>query len=129
MKSRILAMGDGQNDTPMIQNADIGVRIVSRNKYGDLETVNEKQADLVISKFDDLVTLMYHHGYNVYSQTSRIIYFYMYKNAVIVFVQVWFQFHCKTSGSDILPSLLVGLYNVALTTLQVFAAFYYETNF
>jgi P-type E1-E2 ATPase len=67
MKSRILALGDGQNDTPMIQTADIGVRIVSKDKRGHMDTSLEKQADFVISKFDDLVTLMYHHGYNCYT--------------------------------------------------------------
>jgi P-type E1-E2 ATPase len=85
MKSKIMALGDGQNDTPMIQNADIGVRI--DNAIGMQQ---EKQADIVISKFDDLVTLMYHHGYNCYSQTSRIVYFYMYKNNILVFVQLWY---------------------------------------
>jgi hypothetical protein len=26
-----------------------------------------EQADIVIQKFDDLITLMYHHGYTCYS--------------------------------------------------------------
>ena len=124
MRSKIMALGDGQNDTPMIQNADIGVRIDN-----SLFQREEKQADIVIYKFDDLITLMYHHGYNCYSQTSRIIYFYMYKNLIIVFVQIWYQFHCMSSGSNVLPSQMVGLYNSVLTTLQVFAAFYYEQSF
>lgn len=42
MKSKILALGDGQNDTPMIQSADIGVRIQSVNKSGEMETHNEQ---------------------------------------------------------------------------------------
>lgn len=43
MKAKIMAMGDGQNDSPMIQVADIGVRIISSK-----DSNSEQQADICI---------------------------------------------------------------------------------
>lgn len=91
--------------------ADIGVRIVP-----SMNVNTEQQADIVISRFDDLITLVYDHGYNSYSQSSRIIYFCIYKNAIIVFVYLWCQLHNGNSGSTLIPGNLSSLYNVILTS-------------
>ena len=83
----------------------------------------------MISKFDDLIYLMYHYGYNCYNQSAHIIYFYMYKNALIAFVEVWFQANNYVSGSTIISSFLLSLFNIVFTTFQIFVAFYYEETY
>ncbi len=48
MQLKIVAVGDGFNDTPMIQACDIGVRLVPLNKRSQMRK-SEKQADFTIS--------------------------------------------------------------------------------
>ena len=48
LKARILAVGDGYNDTPMLLTADCGVRLV---KPGRLSAKTEKTSDFVITQF------------------------------------------------------------------------------
>lgn len=100
-----------------------------QNNITKISKVPEQQADIVISKFDDLIYLMYHYGYNCYNQSAHIIYFYMYKNALIAFVEIWFQSNNYASGSTIISKTLLALFNIVFTTFQVFAAFYYEETY
>lgn len=51
LKAKILAVGDGYNDTPMLLAADCGVRLV---KPGRLSAKSEKNSDFVITQFSQL---------------------------------------------------------------------------
>ena len=50
MKLQIVAVGDGFNDTPMIQACDIGIRLVPLGKRAQMQK-SEKEADFIISEF------------------------------------------------------------------------------
>lgn len=113
----------------MIQIADIGVRMIRHNlwtKGEGGEKKEENQADFVVSEFRQLPSLIFNHGYNSYIQTSKMIVYYMYKNMILVFCEMWFATVCGYSGMRYWTGILITLYNSLLTTFQCFVALNYE---
>ena len=49
------------------------------------------KSDFIISNFFQIEQLMFAHGYNSHLQISRLIYFYFYKNVILVAAEVTFQ--------------------------------------
>lgn len=91
------------------------------------EPRKEISADFVVSDFRQLPSLIFNHGYNSYIQTSKLIVYYMYKNMILVFCEMWFATACGFSGQRYWNSTLITLYNGVLTTFQCFVALNFET--
>jgi len=121
LKYNILAVGDGNNDTPMIQRADLGIRIIPRYKM-----TKEREADFVIENFRELDNLIFKYGFSSYVKISKMICYYFYKNMILVFAEIWFSMYCGYSGQIYFLKILISMYNAFLTNVQVFIALYYE---
>ncbi|CAK9063797.1 unnamed protein product [Durusdinium trenchii] len=87
-----LAIGDGANDVPMLQEAQVGVGISGREGR---QAVN--CADFAISQFRYLARLMLVHGRWNYRRACKFVIYSFWKNAVLVrslaFMVVW---SCRT---------------------------------
>ncbi|WBW71444.1 P-type ATPase [Schizosaccharomyces osmophilus] len=110
--SILLAIGDGANDVPMIQAANIGVGISGME---GLQAV--RSSDFSISQFCYLRKLLLVHGSWCYQRLSKLILFSFYKNVALYMTQFWFAFCNAFSGQVTYESWSISLYNVLFTVL------------
>lgn len=66
LKMKVMAIGDGYNDTQMLQAADCGIRIVKPMSVHerDQERAIKAEADFIISNFFQVKKLVLAHGFN-----------------------------------------------------------------
>jgi len=117
---RILAIGDGANDVPMIQEAHVGVGIVGKEG-----TQASRSADFSIGQFKFLKKLLLVHGRYSYMRISKLILYSFYKNMAFCAIQFWFNVIVnQASGQTIFDSYSLALFNAAFTffPIQAYAA-------
>lgn len=105
-----LAVGDGANDVPMIQQAHIGVGI--RGQEGT-QAINN--SDYAIGKFRFLEKLLLVHGRWNYKRLSLMILYFFYKNIVVALIPLWWAIETGWSGSAFFDALTRRGYNVIFT--------------
>jgi magnesium-transporting ATPase (P-type) len=91
-----LSIGDGANDVPMIQEAQIGVGISGKEGR---QAVNS--ADFAIAQFRFLKRLLLVHGRFNYRRTSKVIIYSFYKNIVLVIVLFIYSVYSSFSGQSL----------------------------
>ncbi|KRX57500.1 putative phospholipid-transporting ATPase VD [Trichinella sp. T9] len=112
MRCQTLAIGDGANDVPMLKCADIGVGISGQE---GMQAV--MASDFAIPKFAMLQRLLLVHGHWCYDRLSRIVLYFFYKNAILVFLLLWYQFVCGFSAQSLVDPVYLQLYNVLFTAV------------
>ena len=112
-----LAIGDGANDVPMIQTADVGIGI-SAGQEG-MQAV--MASDFAISRFKFIQRLLLVHGHWNYDRLARMILYFFYKNSAFVFVCFWFQLYCGFSGAVMIDQMYLMLYNLIFTSVPPMA--------
>jgi phospholipid-transporting ATPase len=113
---RSLAIGDGANDVPMLQAADVGVGIAGKEGR---QAVNA--ADYGIAQFRFLARLLLLHGTLCRYRLTRLIKYSFYKNIAFCCLLFYFQFYAGFSGQALYDSISAGLFNVVLTSAPVVA--------
>mmetsp|Transcript_30701 Transcript_30701/g.77025 ORF Transcript_30701/g.77025 Transcript_30701/m.77025 type:complete len:1146 (-) Transcript_30701:11-3448(-) len=111
-----LAVGDGANDVPMIQAAEIGVGI--RGKEGMQAALS---SDYSIGQFRFLKRLLLVHGHWNYKRIAFLVCYFFYKNFVISFIPFWFAIDNHFSGQPFFDAWLRRGYNVLFTALPIFS--------
>lgn len=121
-----LAIGDGNNDTPMIKQADIGVGL--RGVEG---TSAVASSDFVLSQFRFLTRLLFVHGRLNYRRISTLVNYVFYKTSLLVWTLFLFGAFSQFSGSFLYLDWAVQLHNVVFTAwpILVFAVFDRDLNF
>jgi len=109
-----LAIGDGNNDTPMIKQADIGVGI--RGVEG---TSAVASADYALSTFAHLERLLTVHGRLNYRRISLLINYVFYKSSFLVWTVLLFGGYSQFSGTYMYLDWAVQLHNVAYTAVPI----------
>jgi phospholipid-transporting ATPase len=104
-----LSIGDGANDVPMIQEAQIGVGISGKEGR---QAVNS--SDFAIAQFRFLETLLLVHGRWNYRRISKVIVYSFYKNIVLTIVLAWWTNDCGYSGQSLYESYVYAGYNFFL---------------
>lgn len=119
-KAQCLAIGDGANDVPMIQAAQIGVGISGKE---GLQACNA--SDYSIAQFRYLQRLVLIHGRWNYKRLSKLFLYCFYKNMAVSLTQFWFAWFSGMSGQTIYDSWPIALYNTLFTSapIVVFAVF------
>jgi phospholipid-translocating ATPase len=112
-----LAVGDGANDVSMIQIADVGVGI-SGNE--GMQAV--MASDFSLGRFKFLTRLLLVHGHWCYDRLANIILYFFYKNAVYVFLLLWYQIYCGWSSIVPMEQFLLFFYNLIFTAIPPMVA-------
>ena len=128
---RVLAIGAGYNDTQMLLASDVGIRIVKQvSRQKKAEQPKQKavvaDADFIISNFFQIEKLVFAHGFQSNRQISQLIYFYIYKNVVLVGSEIVFQVLSAFSRQRFFLGILDSSYNTVLSTLQAFVIILFE---
>ncbi|CAD6190202.1 unnamed protein product [Caenorhabditis auriculariae] len=107
----VLAIGDGANDVPMIQEAQIGVAIAG--KEGMQAAL---AADYVVSQFKHLERLLLVHGTLSVFRTSKTVMFCLYKNILETFMMALFCYYNGRSSQMMGDPWMSIFYNVCFTS-------------
>lgn len=108
-----LAVGDGNGDIPMIQEADVGVGIISK------ESQAKNYSDLSVNRFSTLKNLLLLHGHWNYSRMSRSVLLFIYKNVLLIIITFAYIFVSDYSGQSVFSSSLIVGFNIGFTTLPI----------
>ena len=114
ISNKVLSIGDGANDVPMIQRADIGVGIVG--KEGRQASNN---SDFSIARFRFLVRLLLVHGQTTQYRNANLIKYSFYKNIAISVMMLYYQFYCGFSGQPSIDMLTLNFYNTVFTAIPI----------
>lgn len=124
-----MAIGDGYNDTQMLEAADCGIRIRKpevKQANGIQKKAVVAEGDFIIINFFQVQKLLLAHGFHSQHQIKKLIKFYFYKNILLVGCEITFQFFCGFSKQRFFISLLTSAYNLVLSTLQSLIAILFE---
>ncbi|CAD5113388.1 DgyrCDS2561 [Dimorphilus gyrociliatus] len=114
-KRLCLAIGDGANDVSMIREASIGIGI-----YGSKQSEGNSAAmasDFTLPNFQGLKRLLLVHGHWCYQRLVTVALYMWYKNAVFIFLLLWFQFFNGFSAITFLDDLNLMFYQLLYTSL------------
>ncbi|EGR32053.1 phospholipid-translocating p-type flippase family protein, putative, partial [Ichthyophthirius multifiliis] len=129
---KIAAIGDGDNDIKMIQNADIGIGFYFIYYYLYLFHIfkginkgNKCQAalnaDFQINKFSDLNQLLLWHGRLIYTKSAMITQFILQRGLIISFIQMIFICMFQNVQISALNDKLIVSYATIFNILPVFS--------
>eukprot|EP01103_Thecamoeba_quadrilineata_P000633 TRINITY_DN10544_c0_g1_i1.p1 TRINITY_DN10544_c0_g1~~TRINITY_DN10544_c0_g1_i1.p1 ORF type:complete len:1100 (-),score=167.10 TRINITY_DN10544_c0_g1_i1:151-3450(-) len=113
-KAQCLAIGDGANDVPMIQAAQIGVGISGRE---GMQAVNS--SDYAIAQFRFLERLILVHGRWAYKRLAKLILYSFYKNMAFSLTQFWFAWFSGFSAQTIYDSWAIAMFNTLFAFLPI----------
>ncbi|RLN67268.1 hypothetical protein BBJ28_00014759 [Nothophytophthora sp. Chile5] len=109
-----LAIGDGANDVPMIQAANVGVGI--SGKEGRQAVLS---SDFSIAEFRFLKRLLLVHGNYSYKRISKLILFSFMKNVALSLSNFFLAMETMYSGLLMYFSIFFTLYNALFTTIPI----------
>ncbi|KAG6610001.1 p-type atpase (p-atpase) superfamily [Phytophthora cinnamomi] len=109
-----LAIGDGANDVPMIQAANVGVGI--SGKEGRQAVLS---SDYSIAEFQYLKRLLLVHGNYSYKRISKLILFSFMKNVALSLSNFFLAIETMYSGLLMYFSIFFTLYNALFTTIPI----------
>lgn len=115
-----LAIGDGANDVPMIQAANVGIGI--SGKEGRQAVLS---SDYSLAQFKFLKRLLLVHGNYSYKRISKLILFSFMKNVALSLSNFYLAMQTMYSGLLMYFGIFFTLYNALFTTIPiVFIAMY-----
>ncbi|OQR99768.1 phospholipid-transporting ATPase [Achlya hypogyna] len=111
---KTLAIGDGANDVPMIQEAHIGVGISGQE---GLQAVNA--SDYAIGRFRFLKRLLLVHGRWSYLRMAQLVLYMFYKNIMLTAAEFWYTCLTGFSGQKFYLETGFQVYNVVFTSCPI----------
>jgi len=102
-----LAIGDGANDVPMIQAAQVGIGV--RGKEG---TSAIRASDIIVSEFRFLGNLLFCHGRKYYRRIATYLLWYLYKQLLFLWPNVIHSLSQEHISSSCWPSTIQDLTDV-----------------
>lgn len=107
----VLAVGDGNNDVGMIEEADIGVGV-----YSTESALAAVSADLVVPSFYGLGRLIFVHGPVSLARLKGVFMFFVFKSTCLAVCQCVYGVFVGASGSIASSSLFLLFFNSLITT-------------
>ena len=121
----VMAVGDGFNDIPMMQAADISIEIIPYNIKDKTNRGIVNVGDIQINKLKLIQDLMIYYGRIKTDRQENIIYFFFYLSYLLAFTIFFFNWYTKFVASSIPTDLEVFLYNCifSLPNIIVYGVF------
>lgn len=123
VKAICLAIGDGANDVGMIQAAHVGVGI-----SGQEGLQAARAADYAIGQFRYLQKLLLVHGNWSYRRITLLILYFLYKNATLTLMEVFYAFQNGFSGQILFEEWIISSFNIFFTLLPPLAIGVFEQH-
>ncbi len=108
------AVGDGANDTSMIQEAHVGFGIYGKEGRQAVNT-----ADYAIGQFRFLKRSFLFHGYHYYTRSALTVQYFFYKNLVFMIPQILFGIFSNFSSQTVYADLYLLAYNTSMTAFPI----------
>jgi magnesium-transporting ATPase (P-type)/class 3 adenylate cyclase len=108
----VLAIGEGDNDGPVMRTAQIGV---SMNGSHSLD------ADIVLKNFSCFSWLINQRGRQISASLTRMMCLALYKNLAFTLVLFYYNFLCDFSGTQLYSSLMAAGLDLFFTVLPLAA--------
>lgn len=115
---KVLAAGDGMNDTVLLKSADVGI-CISKTGLEDF-----RSCDIVVPKFHNLTRLVLVHGHMSQHRSVLAIHFSFYKCLLYSFVQGLFQIWTDFSATPIFSVSAENLYNLIWTIIPMISVLF-----
>uniref|UniRef100_A0A0K0F2K1 Probable phospholipid-transporting ATPase VA (inferred by orthology to a human protein) n=1 Tax=Strongyloides venezuelensis TaxID=75913 RepID=A0A0K0F2K1_STRVS len=112
-KSKVLSIGDGANDVPMITSANVGVGLSGQE---GMQAV--MAADYSLGRFKFLRNLLLIHGQWCYYRITESLLYLFYKNLLYCFVLFWYNFYNGVSTMCPYDPYYSMLYPIIFSGLQ-----------
>ncbi|EER18924.1 hypothetical protein Pmar_PMAR025776, partial [Perkinsus marinus ATCC 50983] len=109
-----LAIGDGANDVPMLEVANIGIGVIGSE---GMQAV--RASDYAIATFSHLGQLMLIHGRDCYNRITLVILYSFFKNIFLILPNVFFALSNAFTGTSLYDSWILMSYNVFWTSLPI----------
>ena len=109
-----MAVGDGNNDVSMINEAHVGVGL-----YGSEGLRAVQASDFAIPEFQKLWRLIFIHGRSRYESISSFILYFFYKNVALTLPHYYYAYFCGFSAMTVFDEWYIQLYNIIFTSLPV----------
>ncbi|EQB61807.1 putative phospholipid-transporting atpase ia isoform b [Vairimorpha apis BRL 01] len=109
LQKNTLAVGDGNNDVPMLLTANVGVGILG--KEGNQAGLS---ADFAIPEFKSLKHLILKHGRYNFIRFSKVTLNAFYKNTYLITIQYLYNFFTGFSGKPVYNTYFLNYFNVFL---------------
>ena len=93
LEGTVLAIGDGGNDTGMIEEANVGVGILGREGNGAASA-----SDFYFGQFRHLDRLLFHHGRWFYARIAYFFVYYGWKNLLLTSMMFLYMLRSAYSG-------------------------------
>lgn len=113
---RVLAVGDGANDTQLLRSADVGIGMLSQDGKAGFTS-----CDFAIPSFRMLSRLILIHGHTSLHRSVLAVHFSFYKALQFGVCQAFYQFWTDFSGQSFFGSLSLLTFNVVWTFLPMIA--------
>ena len=109
-----LAIGDGNDDVAMLQEADIGVGMKREG-----ESRASSNADVAVGYFHQLASLLLVDGRWYLQRYSKTAILFIYKNMLVTMVLFGYVFRCDYQPTQLIDTGLMTLYNIIFTSIPV----------
>ena len=109
-----MAVGDGNNDVSMINEAHVGIGL-----YGNEGLRAVQASDFAIPEFKQLWDLIFLHGRARYASISSFVLYFFYKNVVLTMPHYFFAYFCGFSAMTVFDEWYIQFYNIIFTSIPV----------
>ena len=109
-----LAIGDGNDDVAMIQEADIGVGMKTEG-----ESRASCNADVAVGYFHQLANLLLVDGRWFLQRYSKTSILFIYKNMLVTMILFGYVYRCDYQPTQLIDTGLLTMYNIIFTSIPV----------
>jgi len=124
----VLAIGDGLNDTQMMQSANVGIELLHKNKQNEYE-ISHNDGDILISNLDMIKPLMIFKGKDLYERIDRTMGIMIYKDVLICLTFFVYNWNYNFMNHQLYESYFVFFYEHIFFIFQILVFVLYNQKF